>query len=174
LDSEGNTMAEAQAMSMITDRLAAAIGVWNEQGPPSFPIDKSDIRRWAIATHWPEEPPRLYWDEDYARLTRWGGIIAPEDFNPFAWPIAPLDAGPARYAYPAKGEAGQRMLNGGVTFQFGQPMRPGDVISGRWRVKDVTEREGRLGKMLHIQLERELRNQHSELVRTRIDTVIRY
>jgi acyl dehydratase len=66
------------------------------------------------------------------------------------------------------------MLNGGVEFRFQQPMRPGDVISGRWRVKDATEREGRMGQMLYIQLERELRNQHDELVRTRIDTVIRY
>lgn len=161
-------------MSMITERLAAAVGVWNEQGLPSFPIDRSDIRRWAIATYWPQEPPRLYWDEEYARTTKWGGIIAPDDFNPFAWPVVPLDAGPARYVLPAPDEPGQRMLNGGVKFHFIQPMRPGDVISGRWRVQDATEREGRMGQMLYIKLERELRNQHDELVRTRIDTVIRY
>ena len=159
---------------MITARLAEAVGVWHDHAVPSFPIDKSDIRRWAIATYWPQEPPRLYWDEDYARTTRWGGIIAPDDFNPFAWPIAPPDAGPAQYALPAVGEPGQHMLNGGVEFQFGQPMRPGDVICGRWRVKDATQREGRMGQMLYIQLERELRNQRDEMVRIRIDTVIRY
>jgi acyl dehydratase len=161
-------------MSMITERLAAAIGVWTDQGQPSFPVDRSDIRRWAIATYWPEQPPRLYWDEDYARTTRWGGIIAPDDFNPFAWPVVPLDAGPARYALPRKGEPGQRMLNGGVDFEFRHPIRPGDVISARWRVKDATERGGRMGQMLYIQLERELRNQRDESVRSRIDTVIRY
>lgn len=161
-------------MSLITDRLAAAVGVWHDQGPASFPIDRSDIRRWAIATYWPEEPPRLYWDEQYARTTRWGGIIAPDDFNPFAWPVEPLDSGPAEYALPKPGEPGQRMLNGGVAFEFGKPMRPGDVISDRWRVKDANEREGRMGQMLYIELERELRNQQDEFVRTRIDTVIRY
>ncbi|BBX01002.1 hypothetical protein MMOR_19380 [Mycolicibacterium moriokaense] len=161
-------------MSMITDRLAAAIGVWHEEGPPSFPIDRSDIRRWAIATHWPHEPPRLYWDEDYANATRWGGIIAPEDFNPFAWPVTRSDDGPTRYVMPKPGEPGQRMLNGGVVFQFVQPMRPGDVIRGRWRIKDAAEREGKLGQMLYIQLERQLHNQRDELIRTRIDTVIRY
>jgi hypothetical protein len=159
---------------MITERLAAAVGVWQDQGRPSFPIDKSDIRRWAIATYWPEAPPRLYWDEEYARGTRWGGIIAPDDFNPFAWPVEPLDAGPARFALPAEGEPGQRMLNGGVEFRFGEPMRPGDVISGRWQVKSAAEREGRMGQMLYIQLERELRNQRHEFVRARVDTVIRY
>lgn len=48
------------------------------------------------------------------------------------------------------------------------------MITGRWRIKDATEREGRLGQMLYVQLERELRNQRGEVVRTRIDTLIRY
>lgn len=162
-------------MTMISDRLAAAVGVWNDQGAPSFPVDRSDIRRWAIATYWPEQPPRLYWDGQYAGTTRWGDIIAPDDFNPFAWPVVPPgDDGPARYAVPGPEEPGQRVLNGGVEFRFEQPIRPGDVISARWRVKSAREREGRLGQMLYIELERELRNQHDELVRTRIDTLVRY
>ncbi|OJZ76378.1 hypothetical protein BRW65_01655 [Mycobacterium paraffinicum] len=158
---------------MISERLRTAVGVWRTDGPPSFPIDRSDIRRWAIATYWPQEPPRLYWDEAFARTTRWGGIIAPDDFNPFAWPVPRAEVGPPLHrALP--GEAGQRMLNGGVEFAFAQPMRPGDVITSRTRVKDLNEREGRFGLMLYIRLERELRNQRDELVRNRIDTVIRY
>ncbi|HKV22600.1 MAG TPA: MaoC family dehydratase N-terminal domain-containing protein [Mycobacterium sp.] len=160
--------------SMITARLRSAIGVWHDQHAPSFPIDRSDIRKWAIATYWPAQPPRLYWDEEYARSTRWGGIIAPDDFNPFAWPVEPPDTGPARYALPRPGEPGQRMLNGGVEFVFGVPMRPGDVITSRWRVRDAVERDGRLGRTLRVELERELHNQHGHLVRSRIDTVIRY
>lgn len=160
--------------TLITDRVAAVVGVWHDQGAPSFPIDRSDIRRWAIATYWPDQPPRLFWDEDYARTTKWGGVVAPDDFNPFAWPIEPLDAGPAAYALPQPGEPGQRMLNGGVEFTFHHPMRPGDVISSRWRIREATERDGKLGRMLYLKLERELRNQHGEVVRTRVDTVIRY
>ena len=159
--------------SMVTDRLRAAVGIWRPDGVPSFPIDTSDIRRWAIASYWPETPPKLYWDEGYARSTRWGGIIAPQDFNPFAWPVDRPDTGPqVHHALP--GEPGQRLLNGGAEFTFAEPMRPGDVIRARVRVRDFTEREGRFGLMLYIRLERELLNQHVALVRRRIDTVIRY
>ena len=57
----------------------------------SFPISTSDIRKWAQAVYYPEPPPRLYWDEAHAATTSYGGIVAPEDFNPFAWMTA---AGP--------------------------------------------------------------------------------
>ena len=58
----------------------------------SPPISESDIRKWAIAVYWPETPPRQFWDAEYARTTRWGGIVAPEEFNPFAWPIERKEA----------------------------------------------------------------------------------
>ena len=29
----------------------------------SFPVSESDIRRWAIAVYYPQEPPRQFWDE---------------------------------------------------------------------------------------------------------------
>jgi hypothetical protein len=35
----------------------------------------------------PEPPPREFVDADYA-TTRWGGLVAPREFNPFAWMVA--------------------------------------------------------------------------------------
>ena len=64
----------------------------------SPPVALSDIRKHAIAVYWPDKPPRRFWDEDYARQTPWGGIVAPEDFNPFAWPIE--GPGPCMWARP--------------------------------------------------------------------------
>ncbi|MYE47504.1 MAG: MaoC family dehydratase, partial [Chloroflexi bacterium] len=72
--------------TLVTDEMIAAKGVWGDE-TTSHPVTESDIRKWAIATYWPDKPPPLYWDEEYARGTKWGGIIAPRDFNPFAWPV---------------------------------------------------------------------------------------
>src|SRR3546814_135168 len=80
----GPTMEEAT--TLVTPQMEASKGVWHSF-ETSFPITATDIRRWAIATYWGQMPPRLFWDEEYARTTRWGGIVAPEDFNPFAWQL---------------------------------------------------------------------------------------
>src|SRR5207302_1306356 len=69
--------------SLVTPDMVERQGQWSEPRS-SYPVGQSDIRRWAIATYWPEKPPPIFWDEEYARSTRWGGIIAPPDFNPFA------------------------------------------------------------------------------------------
>ena len=34
------------------------------------PIALADIRKCAIAVYWPENPPPLYWDEDYGTGTK--------------------------------------------------------------------------------------------------------
>jgi acyl dehydratase len=156
--------------TLISPAMQEAKGKWGETRR-SPPIALSDIRKWAIATYWPETPPQIYWDEDYAKSTRWGGIIAPPDFNPFAWPVR--RPRPAAMAEPA---GGVRLtgMNGGQTDTFGVPMRAGDVISARSRLQDFNEREGRFGLMLYSFTENEWTNQRGEFVRRRISTSIRY
>ena len=152
--------------TLVTQDMIERQGVWgNERISP--PIAESDIRKWAIATYWPEQPPRIYWDADYAATTRWGGIIAPSDFNPFAWPVVR----PPRPATMGKGRTG---LNGGQTDTYGVPMRPGDVIRSRSQLKEWNERQGRMGLMLYTYTETQWHNQDDELVRTRISIGIRY
>ena len=157
--------------SLITQDMIDRKGVWgNERTSP--PIAESDIRKWAIATYWPEKPPAIYWDADYALTTKHKGIIAPSDFNPFAWPI---DRPPRPNAPNAgKGSKGRTGLNGGQTDTYGVPMRSGDVIKARSRLRDFNERQGRMGLMLYTFTETQWTNQDSEMVRTRISTGIRY
>jgi len=156
--------------TLISPAMEDAKGKWGEPRH-SPPISLSDIRKWAIATWWPETPPEIHWDEAYAKSTRWGGIIAPPDFNPFAWPVKRL--APPAAAQPVSGVRLTGM-NGGQTDSFGVPMRPGDVISARSRLRDFNERQGRFGLMLYTFTETEWTNQDGAFVRRRISTSIRY
>lgn len=164
-------LGESMDTSLVTDEMQSRKGVWgNERTSPA--IAESDIRRWAIATYWPKKPPRIYWDAEYAATTRHGGIVAPPDFNPFAWPVD--RARPAGVVPSAGGTKRTTNLNGGQTDTYGALMRPGDVVTGRARLLDWTERQGRMGLMLYVRNETEWCNQQDELVRRRISTSIRY
>lgn len=161
---------EQQLDTLVTPEMEGKKGVW-ENERISYPVSESDIRKWALASYWPEKPPQLFWDEEYAKGTRWGGIIAPQDFNPFAWPI---DRPPRAQTNGPKSGRGERGLNGGQVETFGVPLRPGDVITSRTRLKDWNERETRFGQTLFVETEMEWRNQRDEHVKTRISTSIRY
>ncbi len=161
-----------ESVTYVTDQMHQLKGNWGESST-SPPIALSDIRKWAIATFWPEKPPAIYWDEEYAKTTRWNGIIAPRDFNPFAWPIErPQRRGPPLGARPdGKPLTG---MNGGQTDTYGAPMRPGDVVTSRSRLVDWNERSGRLGWTLFTTSEIEWKNQDGELVKRRMSIGIRY
>ena len=166
-------MAE-QEETLVTPQMLERKGVWGAERV-SFPIALSDIRKWAIAVYWPERPPRLYWDEEYARTTRWGGIIAPEDFNPFAWPLeAEQSMGGVQRAAGRAGGKGRRGMNGGQTDTFFRPMRPGDVIRSRTRLRNWNESTTRLGLTLFTYTETEWLNQNDELVKRHIQIGIMY
>ena len=148
------------------DRLGVESG-----GDPSYPVAESDIRKWAIAVYWPEPPPRLFWDEAYAQKTKWGGIIAPQEFNPFAWPSVRQEH---RLSAMGTGQSGTRILNGGLDIEYFVPIRPGDVITPTSKLADMYEREGKLGLMKFVVNQTDWRNQRGELVRTSKNTLIFY
>src|ERR1700678_1097371 len=77
--------APAAGRTHITSAMAEAIGRQFPGQRVSFPISESDIRRWAIAVYYPQVPPREFWDAEFAAQTVAGGIVAPAEFNPFAW-----------------------------------------------------------------------------------------
>ena len=143
----------------------------DEQVSP--PISASDIRKWAIAVYWPETPPRIYWDEAYAKTTRYGDIIAPLEFNPFAWPVHRPTPPPGRTT-PQGAGVGSRGMNGGQTEEYFVPMRPGDVITSTIGLVEWNERQTRLGLTLFMIRETRWTNQDGELVKVNRGTSIRY
>jgi hypothetical protein len=151
----------------------------------SFPITDSDIRRWAIAVYYPEPAPRLFWDAAYAAGTSHGGIVAPEEFNPFAWMTQPEPDAPEKPRRPIgfvspeetlgiEPAATKALINGGTDVEYGVRMRPGDVITSVSRLAEYAEREGRLGLMLFTTTEDTWTNQQGETVKTSRSTLIRY
>ena len=159
------------APTLVSQDMIDRQGVWGEERT-SPPIALSDIRKWAIATYWPETPPKIYFDDEYAATTHYGGIIAPPDFNPFAWPAERPKSAPGA----ARGPDGRKLtgMNGGQTDTYGVPMRPSDVVRSRSRLRDWNEREGRLGLTLYVFTETEWHNQDDKLVRRRVSTGVRY
>lgn len=132
----------------------------------SPPVALSDIRKHAIAVYWPEQPPHLFWDEAYARQTSWGGIVAPEDINPFAWPIE----GIGRFPHGPELPLTARTFNGASDAEYFAPIRPGDAITATDTMVDVYQRTGRTGRLLFLVSETRWTNQRGELVKTQRGT----
>jgi N-terminal half of MaoC dehydratase len=168
---------------MISDAMRAAVGSELSRAV-SYPVSASDIRRWAVAVYFPEEPPPRYWDAEAAARSRWGGIVAPEDFNPFAWMAAEprgiprgrggSDADFTERCLGIDGPGLAQQLNGGCLVEYGAPIRVDDVITSVQRLARYSERDGRLGRMLLTDLESTWTNQRDEFVKRTTLTLIRY
>ena len=149
----------------------------------SFPISRSDIRRWAISVYYPELPPAIYWDESAAAAGPYGGIVAPEDFNPFAWASeepgittrqATLDGDYLERQLGIEGPGLPTSLNGGMATTYGARMRPDDVISASSEIVDYAEKSGRMGRILITIVRTTWANQRDLMVKQTDQTAIRY
>ena len=170
--------------SHISAEMRAAIGSTLSRRV-SYPVSESDIRRWAIAVYYPGEPPARFIHPAVAETTRYGGIVAPEEFNAFAWlaaeeSVAGQSGGDVNDPRRTEIDLGitppevHFMLNGGMDVEYGEPVRPGDVLTSTVRLAGYSERTGRLGLMLFTVSEDTWTNQHGKMVRRTRSTLIRY
>lgn len=169
--------------SHISDEMRGALGTVLGRRV-SYPVSESDIRRWAIAVYYPDEPPARFIDPAVAEKSRYGGIVAPEEFNAFAWCVAEEESigtgGDSNDPKRMEKSLGitppevNFMLNGGLEVEYGEPIRPGDVLTATNRLADYSERPGRLGLMLFTTTEDTWTNQRAEMVRRSRMTLIRY
>ena len=136
-------------------------------------VEKGAIRKFADAT---DNSNPLYWDEEYARNTRFGGTIAPPGF--FGWPVKWDNPMPFHSELRAEvsdilSRAGySRTLDGGIDYDFYLTVRSGDILSAMPKVQDVYERESKAGKMLFAVIETTYVNQNSDIVAKARQTVI--
>jgi acyl dehydratase len=151
---------------MTPDALKHLIGLKGK--PQVYEVTRLDIRKIADAAG--DRNP-LYWDDDYAAASRYGGLISPPDF--YGWPVkwAPnlpfpnsSDLGPTLFIELAK--AGYpRAINAGMESEFFKPVHPGDTLIITGEIVSIEEKEGKKGgKMLLSSMEYTVVNQNGDLV----------
>ena len=150
------------AEQVITDEIRACIGMQSE--PTVIEIEKGMIKGFAEAI---EDPNPLWQDEEYARSSQYGGIVAPPGFLMSLMMRGPIMELPFELPFT-------RRLDGGGDWEYFKPVRPGDVLTVVTKLVDIREREGRLGAMVFMVSEITWRNQRNELVARSRGTSIRY
>ena len=146
--------------SVITQEMRDAIGVESE--PATHLVEAGAILKFALAIG---DPNPVFNDEEAARRSRYGGLIAPPTFLRSMGP-GPLKA-QVRSPYPAN-------LDGGSEWEYFEPVRSGDRITVTVKVVDISERQGRLGNMVFTTRETRYVNQIGRLVATQRGTGISY
>jgi acyl dehydratase len=150
------TVPAADITEEMLDHARSLIGVWLRRDVhwPSFAEDIAplDVRRWALYSTGDDNP--LWCDEEYARRTAWGGVIAPPTF------LYSIDS-----TIVAPGLRGIQWIYGGTRWQHLRPVRLGDRITTRARLIKMTEKSGTHAKRLIVQTGEVLYyNQRDELV----------
>ena len=131
-------------------------------------IEKGFVRRFAEAVG---DPNPLWRDEEYARQTKYGGLIAP----PYITIIALISGG---HIYRDKLEVEmpyERGVAGDGEWEFLRPIRVGDVLITSHKLADVYERVRKDGsKMAFLVYEETHRNQKGELVAISRSSIISF
>jgi acyl dehydratase len=151
---------------MVPDSLKQYIG---KVDPPHLrEVEKGAIRRYADAVG--DDNP-LYYDEEYARKSRYGGIIAPPGF--FGWAKKTISSSEGLVGLiGAMIEAGYAgILDGGMAYDFYLPVRVGDTLVVSPKVADITLKEGKT-KMMILRFEASYTNQNGDLVAKSYQTLI--
>jgi len=142
--------------SLITDQLRKLIGTTFEA--TVFKVEEGAIQRYAQAIG---DPNPLYNDPDFASKTKYGRLLAPPGFT--GWPVK---AGWDMFKLVeqlVKAGAPSRVLDGGVEFEFIEPVGAGDVLTATAKVISITERETSMGKTMFTTLETTFVNQKGNL-----------
>jgi len=142
-----------------------------------FPVEYSHIMMFARAVG---DPNPIYSDEEYAKSTEPGGIIAPPTFVQASAQFDPDYGLRPKIGQPwfgsgrtptgverTGGGGGGSGLHAEQHYEYHRHLRPGDVLSATTRPGETWEREGRrAGKMTFRESITEYRDQNGELVIT--------
>lgn len=182
-------MTEATPTTLITDEIRALIGAEGEPFTAGEAVEAGAVRRFCQAIM--DNDP-AYWDQDYAKQSKYGGVVSPPLYPGFVNRRAPGTPDPLDHfkedpewdgtsGRPRDTPGGlppvdlplKRLLNGGVTAEFFANAQHGDYITGQQKYIDITERTGRTGLMVIIVSETTYTNQDGVLLCKVRNTILR-
>ena len=156
---------------MLSEEVAKFVGT---SGPTVImEVERGAIRKYADAVG---DRNLLYWDEEYAGNSRYGSITAPAGF--FGWPTKWTGAMPIRTKLNDEVSAVltqvgySRVVDGGIEYELFCPVRAGDTLTALPRIIDISEREGKTGKMAFVISETTYTNQRGDLIAKARQTMI--
>ncbi|HIE17812.1 MAG TPA: hypothetical protein EYP71_06410 [Dehalococcoidia bacterium] len=153
--------------SLITEELRKLIGIPSE--PIIFKVEEGAIQRYAQAIG---DPNPLYNDIDYAKKSKYGRLMCPPGFT--GWPVKGGISVFRLVDTLVKAGAPSRLLDGGVEFEFFEPVGAGDTLIGTTKIIDISERETRMGKTMFTTLETTFLNQNGNVALKSRSTLIQF
>jgi acyl dehydratase len=150
---------------VIPEELKKLIGTVG--GIKFYEVEKGAIRRFADAV---DDTNALYQDEEYARKSRYGAIIAPPGF--FGWPQKQTRGSPLAVDIPPELETAfekagyplSLVLDGGMEYEFFLPVRAGDILAAVTTIRNLRERSSETGSIIVSFLDTIYHNQNGDLV----------
>ncbi|MBM3118030.1 MAG: MaoC family dehydratase [Chloroflexi bacterium] len=153
--------------SIITDELKKLIGVSGE--PITFKVEEGAIQRYAQAIG---DPNPLFNDIENASKNKYGRLICPPGFT--GWPIKGGISVFKLVDSLIKAGAPTRLLDGGVEFEFLEPIGAGDVLTATTKIASITERETKMGKTMFTTVETTFVNQKKKVALKSRSTLIQF
>jgi acyl dehydratase len=142
----------------IPEKVAELIG--RPLGEPLvWEVERGAIRRFADAV---DDPNPLYHDVEYAKNSKYGGMIAPLGFH--GWPIKGGLMEMMGSIIPPILNAGYPVIvDGGLELESFVPIRAGDILSSHSTMTNIAEKTTKSGKgMLILTTEMNFLNQNGD------------
>jgi len=161
------TAEKNQAARLDLSDVARRVGEACGGGQLWDPCTASDVRRWVMALDYPNP---IHWDEEFARASRFGGIVAPQSI-----PVA-LDHGHGVQPACVGRIPNSHLIFGGEEWWFyGHRVRPGDKLFQERRFHDYKVADTKFaGPTLFARGDTIHRTQNGTLVAKERATSIRY